>query len=217
MNPYTPTKRRAILLLSILLITAGCAATKQDTKSSTLQQTTHLQAAASRQSDTRDSLRRQKTEQIDSSSYILTISTDAIPQEKVQLSIPVRELGSLPQGASFRTHSGRTSIQAEIHNDTLIVIGKSDSIARTRYRVENRTIRRQFASDTGSLRRAVSGNEEHIQTERLDYRLLAEKQTEKKHSRLGWIIGIASTIIVILWLCKTSIPQLLWNFIKRRI
>lgn len=80
-----------------------------------------------------DSLKEESTESV-------TVETvmEAVPGDSVKVTVPMREMQNLPEGASFSQKSGRTRVSLRREGDNIVAEAETDSIGRTGKRYERR-------------------------------------------------------------------------------
>ena len=110
---------------------------------------------------------------------------EPIPASKVNLSIPVKDIPSLPVGASFSEKNGQANVKVRIENDTIYVDAVCDSLIR---RVEYYEM---------ELNRMHSERETLLKIEEKN-----NVQITFKWCLIGFIAGVVITIIVFINLKK---------------
>jgi len=58
------------------------------------------------------------------------VEYEPVPESKAHLTIPVKDIPSLPVGASFSEKSGQANVKVRIENDTIYVDVVCDSLIR---------------------------------------------------------------------------------------
>jgi hypothetical protein len=76
--------------------------------------------------------------------------------EEVRLEIPMAALNSLPEGAEYRSQSGRASASVQTRGDTIVVLATCDSLQRLCERYER---------DAQTYRTALESRENEVRTE----------------------------------------------------
>lgn len=118
---------------------------------------TSRKAEEARQTERADSARATLA---DSTALVTRVTLrEAVPQEAARLAVPVTSLRDLPQGAAWRSQSGRASATLSVKDDTVWVDAQCDSLTRL-CEVYEKTVERlhaenaRYQSDLAMVERA---------------------------------------------------------------
>lgn len=102
-----------------------------------------------------------------------------------------------------------------MQGDTLILSAESDSIARTRYRFENRMARQDLFSDSTAHQGSFFSNETLLRQDSTHQHTYIVEREFRKKSTVRWFIVILASIATILLLSQTSLPRRILNLMKK--
>lgn len=102
-----------------------------------------------------------------------------------------------------------------MEGDTLILTGESDTIARDRRLIEQRTARRQLEAEGDRALRHISADERLQQQDSTLVQTEAEVRTFRKRSSVRWLIGGLAVGALLLLLSRGVLSRFLSNIVKK--
>lgn len=142
------------LVLLLAAVTTGCGAVRNATSEQTsLSQRSssgeRLEAQAAAACDVRQHA-QERMQAVRTTT--LREYAEPVPEERTDMTIPMRHLLDLPDGAKYGAQNGRASVEAERQGDKIVVRGRCDSIARRCTCFENRVFRQRLLIDSLTAR-----------------------------------------------------------------
>lgn len=102
-----------------------------------------------------------------------------------------------------------------MEGDTLILTGESDTIARDRRLIEQRTARRQLEAEGDRALRRISADERLQQQDSTLVQTEAEARVFRKRSSVRWLIGGLAVGAILLLLSRAPLSRLLTKAIQK--
>ncbi len=185
------------LPLGLLLIATmtDCTTTRSVTTEATRHDDRHrtTQREEARESVSHHTADRLRQEERTDTTTIRLFRSEPVAAERSEMTIPIRSLLELPEGAKYSAREGRASVEAERRGDGIVIRGACDSIARRSIRIERQVARQRSTTDTLRQHRVEAARRQQ-RTDSLarseTESLRQEEQRKRPAARpLGWLFA----------------------------
>ncbi|MEG0807656.1 MAG: hypothetical protein RR410_04815 [Alistipes sp.] len=213
-----------LLLTLVMTMMMGCGATKKQSSSesrSELSQQNH-ESHLDQRATSADLLFRMLDQATEQSRKSLLLQEE-IPAAKAVVTIPLKNLINLPQGAGYtaRSENGRASLQLIRAGDTIVATSRCDSIARRCLYMESEVFRQRTQIDSLTKMLSDQTTTIHLADSLRTVQAMASSASSEKPPAVRWLkwlsIGVFMGSIATALYLKPNLVKTIIATIKKII
>ncbi len=191
------------MLLTVCTLTAGCGPARQLTAFSQTESSSEAKISRTgikSEEAAGDALRRASGSFREETTETAALRSESVPEDSTLLKVPTKSIIELPDGALYRSSSGRVSVEARKAGDSIVLYGRADSVAaRTVFAQRRTAVRHETIDSLESVIRELRLNAVQTAFEHDSGETAVEEESTGARSRVMlWFLAGALTALLLL-------------------